>query len=263
MPAMPMQDDDGPEPVLDREVATTRDVRDITRGYVSGTHYLWPQDELLRTLGAGRSGYRLYEEMLQDDRVYAALAQRRAAVVARETEVVPGGDSAADKAAAEFVDELLEDAADESFTSEASPDGTPCALLVDSTRTRRSARGTWPGSILQETGGRGLAGSISSEYGNDHAVAGTNKVYAATHQFGAERGGSDRIGEVGRSQGGHPGPPVPRGRRPTACHDHRCAERPLRPRCPLAQSSPQGGHFAPLSTARFHFLPGVTQDFGR
>ena len=58
--------------------------------------------------GWSYAGYRLYEELLQDDRVYAAFAQRRAAVVARETEVVPGGTMRRDRMAAEFVEELLE-----------------------------------------------------------------------------------------------------------------------------------------------------------
>ena len=107
---MPMEDDSAPA-VLDREIATTADGRDVTRGYVSSTYHLWPQDELLRTLGGGyggHAGYRLYEELLQDDRVYAALAQRRSAVVARETEVVPGGTSQGDKDAAKFIEDVLE-----------------------------------------------------------------------------------------------------------------------------------------------------------
>ena len=94
----------------------------------------------------------------------------------------------------------LEDAVEESFDREAAADGTPWAPLAESTTARRADRGTWPGSILQETGGRGLAGSMSSTYGSDHAVAGTNKVYAPTHQFGAERG------EFGTTRRGQPIP---------------------------------------------------------
>ena len=45
-------------------------------------------------------------------------------------------------------------------------------------------RAHWPGQILQVSGGAGLAGSVQSDHGRDFAEAGTNKVYAATHQFG-------------------------------------------------------------------------------
>ncbi|MXW30301.1 MAG: DUF935 family protein, partial [Chloroflexi bacterium] len=88
--------------------------RDVTRGYVSSQNYLWPQDELLRTVGGGfggggaYAGYKLYEDLLQDDRVFSTLQQRRSALIARETEVVPGGESRQDKAAADAVAEMLE-----------------------------------------------------------------------------------------------------------------------------------------------------------
>ena len=102
------------KPVLTREIATTRDGRDITRGYVSSQNYLWPQDELLQTVGGGfggssaYAGYKLYEDLLQDDRVYSTLQQRRSALVARDTEVIPGGTRRQDKKAAEAIEEMLE-----------------------------------------------------------------------------------------------------------------------------------------------------------
>ena len=91
----------------------------------------------------------------------------------------------------------LEDAAEEAFASQSSPAGTPWAVPSASTKARRAKRGTWPGRVLQESGGRGLAGSVSSDYGGDYGVAGTNKVYAGTHQFGADKGafGSTRRGQ--------------------------------------------------------------------
>ena len=95
-----------PRPQLGTEVATVRHGRDITRGYVDGLFYLSPQDRVLRYQGAG--AYEIYEQLLQDDRVYATLAQRRAAVVARDTEVIPGGTMRRDKMAADFIRDTLD-----------------------------------------------------------------------------------------------------------------------------------------------------------
>ncbi len=51
---------------------------------------------------------------------------------------------------------------------------------------RRVKKGYWPGKILQVRGE--LAASITSHYDQDSAVVGTNKVYAAIHQFGGPAG---------------------------------------------------------------------------
>lgn len=88
-----------------REIATTRDGRDITRGYVSPFELLQPQDSVLRARGQGN--YEIYREVLRDDQVKATFEQRRLAVVSRETEVLPGGDRRQDKQAAEFIEEQL------------------------------------------------------------------------------------------------------------------------------------------------------------
>ena len=80
--------------------------RDITRGYISETNYLYPQDKVLRYQGA--HNYELYEDLLQDDRIYSTFSQRRSAVVAREWHVVPGGPMRRDRMAAEFLREQLE-----------------------------------------------------------------------------------------------------------------------------------------------------------
>ena len=87
------------------EIATIREGRDITRGWVDGQHWLAPQDLVLQRQGGGN--YQFYEDLLRDDRVASTFAQRRAAVIARQWEVVPGGTAAQDKAAAEFLTETL------------------------------------------------------------------------------------------------------------------------------------------------------------
>ncbi len=86
-----------------REIATTRDGRDITRGYVDRLPWLPPTDRMLRRAG----GYDAYAELLDDDRVAACFAQRRLAVVSRPWEVEPGGDRPIDREAADLLRETL------------------------------------------------------------------------------------------------------------------------------------------------------------
>lgn len=93
---------------------------------------------------------------------------------------------------------ILEEAAEEAFQSQRAPDGTPWADLSDHTKAARRKRGKWPGQILQITGD--LAGSLTSAYDATSAVAGSNLVYAPTHQFGAEEGA------FGKTPGGRPIP---------------------------------------------------------
>jgi phage gp29-like protein len=88
-----------------REIATTRDGRDITRGYVSPFELLQPQDSVLRARGGGN--YEIYREVLRDDQVKAVFEQRRLATVSREWEVVPGGERDIDKKAAESLAKQL------------------------------------------------------------------------------------------------------------------------------------------------------------
>ena len=57
------------------------------------------------------------------------------------------------------------------------------ADLHPGTKEGRRKQGTWPGQILVRSAG-GLAASIQADWDNDQAVAGTNKAYAAIHQFG-------------------------------------------------------------------------------
>jgi phage gp29-like protein len=89
-----------------REIATTQDGRDITRGFVSPMQQLAPQDPVLMARGAGN--YHIYREVLRDTQAASTFAQRRLAVIARPWEVEPGGKRAIDKAAAEFLKKQLQ-----------------------------------------------------------------------------------------------------------------------------------------------------------
>ena len=90
---------------------------------------------------------------------------------------------------------VLADNIEEAFQSEQSPEGE---AWLRRCRIRQSNSERSPvigqGQKLQQTGR--LANSITSSFGRDYAVAGTNVIYAATHQFGAKKGsfGSDRYG---------------------------------------------------------------------
>lgn len=79
------------------EIATTRDGRDITRGYIL-QDMLHPQDPLLVSRGFD---YRIFEWVLQDDQVMSTFQQRRLSVVSREWVVEPGGTRAIDRKAAD------------------------------------------------------------------------------------------------------------------------------------------------------------------
>lgn len=101
-----MRDEKTPPAPAAAEIATTRDGRDITRGYVDDSQYLAPQDKVLRYRG-GQS-YELYEDLLQDGRVYSALAQRRLAVTSLPARVAPGGKMRRDRQAADFLSEQIQ-----------------------------------------------------------------------------------------------------------------------------------------------------------
>ncbi|MBY0573587.1 MAG: phage virion morphogenesis protein, partial [Undibacterium sp.] len=60
----------------------------------------------------------------------------------------------------------------------------PWHPLAVSTIKRRTKQGSWPGQILQVTGQ--LAASVTSSFGADFAQIGSNKPYAAIHQFGGQ-----------------------------------------------------------------------------
>jgi phage gp29-like protein len=100
-----MADDERDAPPEFREIATTRDGLDITRGYVEGLGLLAPGDSVLREHG---SDYDVYRDILRDDQVKPVWEQRRLAVVSREWEVIPGGKRAVDRDAADALREDLE-----------------------------------------------------------------------------------------------------------------------------------------------------------
>lgn len=89
-----------------REVATTRDGRDVTRGWLSESRALPPQDPLLEKLGGGK--YDLYREVLSDWQVRGVFQQRQLALTACEWTVEAGGTKRADKNAAAWLEEMLE-----------------------------------------------------------------------------------------------------------------------------------------------------------
>jgi len=87
------------------EIASTRDGRDITRGYVDGLPLLPTTDRLLSLKGGG--DLLIYQEVLRDEQVKACFEQRVRAVVSKPWEVMPGGDKRIDKQAAEFIEQQL------------------------------------------------------------------------------------------------------------------------------------------------------------
>jgi phage gp29-like protein len=89
-------------PLLDEIAADSGD--DVGLAYVDELRR--PRDEVLEVHGHG--DLELYERLLQDDQVYPTFHQRRAAVIAREWIVEPGGDSALDVAAADSLRDQLQ-----------------------------------------------------------------------------------------------------------------------------------------------------------
>lgn len=98
-----------------REVATTRDGRDITRGYVDPLRIQQPTDSVLRLRGNG--DYTVYQEVLRDDQVASCFAQRKLAVIGKEWAVDPGGKSRQDKMAADHMLEQLNEVGFDRVTS--------------------------------------------------------------------------------------------------------------------------------------------------
>ncbi|GAB0056722.1 hypothetical protein SIID45300_01033 [Candidatus Magnetaquicoccaceae bacterium FCR-1] len=91
-------------PELDA-IATIQNGRDITRGYVDFLPILTSQDTILRAKGA--SNLAIYDEVLRDDMVQSAFAQRRLALTSTEWRVEPGGTAALDRKAADSLKEIL------------------------------------------------------------------------------------------------------------------------------------------------------------
>lgn len=63
--------------------------------------------------------------------------------------------------------------------------------LANSTILARMKSSHWPGKMLQRSGQ--LAASIQTAHGRDYAQIGSNKVYAAIHQFGGPAGRGRKV----------------------------------------------------------------------
>jgi phage gp29-like protein len=90
-------------PIVNKEIATTGDGMDITYPYV--WDLLQTRDPIL--LDKGQGDLELYEKIMTDDQVYAAMQQRRDAVISCEWIVDPGDDRRLSKKASEFIKEQL------------------------------------------------------------------------------------------------------------------------------------------------------------
>jgi phage gp29-like protein len=97
-PSFAELDDSGP--ALFDEIATSRDGRDVTKGWIHPGMIQPTSDEVLLARGAD---LKLYKEVLRDDQVKACFEQRRLAVVSAEWDVEAGGSKRADKQAADFI----------------------------------------------------------------------------------------------------------------------------------------------------------------
>lgn len=87
-----------------REIATTRDGRDITRAYSGIFDWLLPQDSVLESRGGD---YTIYEELLRDDQVASTFQQRRLAVTSTDWKVIAGGGDRQSLKAADLMRECL------------------------------------------------------------------------------------------------------------------------------------------------------------
>lgn len=83
---------------------------------------------------------------------------------------------------------MMYNAVRKNFEAEGRPRWSP---LSDKTIKEREKRGYWPGKILQMRGS--LVSSISMAYSRNEAVVGTNKKYAAIHQFGGQAGRRKKV----------------------------------------------------------------------
>ncbi len=84
---------------------------------------------------------------------------------------------------------IMADSVEENFKQEGRPE--KWAELKKATIGQRTKKGYWPGKVLQMRGE--LAASITSEYSENSALIGTNKAYAAIHQFGGNAGKNKKV----------------------------------------------------------------------
>jgi phage virion morphogenesis protein len=86
------------------------------------------------------------------------------------------------------ISEKMRDAVEENFEQEGRPKWEP---LSETTKKIRQKKGTWPGSILQDSGQ--LAASISASNSKTEAIVGTNKIYGPIQQFGGRAGRGKKV----------------------------------------------------------------------
>lgn len=91
-------------PEIGREIATTADGIDITRGYTGPL--LRPYDSVLRSRGT--SDLLIYEQVFSDPEVKSTFGQRQLAVTQCEYQVDAGGDRPIDQEAADFLKAQLD-----------------------------------------------------------------------------------------------------------------------------------------------------------
>ena len=82
------------------------------------------------------------------------------------------------------IEGVLADATERAFDEEATPNHDPWEDLSASTKAQRQDKGPWPVQKLHQSGR--LASSIDTDSDETGAIIGSNAVYAAIHQFGAD-----------------------------------------------------------------------------
>ncbi|MCK9622011.1 MAG: DUF935 domain-containing protein [Methylobacter sp.] len=88
------------------EIATVKNGRDITRGWIPDNLIMSASDTVLETRGSG--DYTIYEELARDDQVKTCRQQRELALISKEWGVDPGDSSRKAKKAADRLQVLLE-----------------------------------------------------------------------------------------------------------------------------------------------------------
>lgn len=84
---------------------------------------------------------------------------------------------------------IMLDSVESNFETEGRPE--KWQELSEVTIEQRTKKKYYPGKILQMRGE--LAASITSKYDDNSAVVGTNKDYAAIHQFGGKAGRNKKV----------------------------------------------------------------------
>lgn len=83
---------------------------------------------------------------------------------------------------------IMADSTEENFKEEGQPKWQD---LSEVTKTARRKTGHYPGQILQVSGQ--LALSITTQYDDESAVIGSNKIYAAIQQLGGQAGKNKKV----------------------------------------------------------------------